>query len=119
MAINGAAALARPALDQLREATQPVPRAWLGNRLSVLWTMFMASRTHVDSDALAVWLAEHLRLLGDLPHDIVATAIDRAVQSARHGFIPSIGEIRGAAEPLVDERERMVNRLQLVCSHDR
>lgn len=101
-------------LDTLRQSARPVPREWLGDRLTILWTMFMASRSQADGDLLTLWLSEHLRLLGDLPHDIVALAIDRAVQSARHGFIPSIGEMRATAEPLVGERARMIERLSQV-----
>ena len=111
---NGGLTGAEGTLADLRSAARPVPPEWLGDRLTVLWTMFMASRTVVDEDALTVWLAEHMRLLGDLPHDIAARAIDRAVQSARHGFIPSVGEMRAIAEPLAAERERMIGRLRLV-----
>lgn len=113
---KGAAGQVREALVTLERSARPVPRDWLGDRLSVLWTMFMASRTQSDASALTVWLAEHLRLLGDLPHDIVALSIDRAVQSARHGFIPSIGEIRAIAEPLADDRDTLLRRLRLVAA---
>jgi hypothetical protein len=102
-------------LGALVAASDPVPREWLGDRLTILWTMFMASRTVADDGALTIWLAEHMRLLGDLPHDILATAIDRGVQSARHGFLPSIGEIRAIAEPLLAERERLIERLTIVA----
>jgi hypothetical protein len=76
--------------------------------------MFMASRSVADDGALTIWLAEHMRLLGDLPHDIIAMAIDRGVQSARHGFLPSIGEFRAIAEPLLVDRERLIERLTIV-----
>lgn len=101
-------------LRTLRLSARPVPREWLGDRLTILWSLFMASRSQADPELLTLWLSEHLRLLADLPHDIVALAIDRAVQSARHGFIPSIGEMRATAEPLVAERARLIERLAMV-----
>lgn len=110
----GAEAEAVRVLGALRRSALPVPREWLGDRLTILWTLFMASRSQADPELLTLWLSEHLRLLADLPHDIAALAIDRAVQSARHGFIPSIGEMRSTAEPLVAERARMIERLTLV-----
>jgi hypothetical protein len=102
-------------LDALRKAAQPVPFEWLGDRLTILWTQFTVSRAHADPGALAVWLAENMRLLGDLPHDLVAMAIDRAVQTSRHGFIPSIGEIRAHAESAATERNHLIGRLERVA----
>lgn len=82
------------ALAELDDALKPVPMTWLGDRLTLVWGVFMATRTaEVVDDAVTAWLGEYLRLLGDLPHDVAALAIDRAIQTARHGFIPSIGEI--------------------------
>lgn len=112
---NDADELAINVLAELRASARPVPRDWLADRLTVLWTMFMASRSGTDAGALTIWLAEHLRLLGDLPHDLIARAIDRAVQSARHGFIPSIGEIRSLAEPEADERDKLIRRLATIA----
>jgi hypothetical protein len=114
LAQAGSEADAARTLRLLRRSARPVPREWLGDRLTILWTMFMASRSQADPEVLTLWLSEHLRLLGDLPHDIVAIAIDRAVQSARHGFIPSIGEMRTTAEPLLAERARLIERLTMV-----
>lgn len=113
---NGGLAQVNDALASLERASCPAPRDWLGKRLTVLWTLFMASRTQSDTSAVTVWLGEHLRLLGDLPHDIVALAIDQAVQSSRHGFIPSIGEIRLIAEPLAEERAGLIRRLRLIAA---
>ena len=101
----------RGTLDVLQAASQPAPVRWLGDRLTILWTMFMASRVQVDAEALTIWLAEYTRLLADLPHDIVAHSIDRAIQSTRHGFLPSVGEVRSIAEPLAEERDRIIERL--------
>ncbi|KQO13265.1 hypothetical protein [Sphingomonas sp. Leaf242] len=114
----GSEAEAVRVLGALQRSAVPVPREWLGDRLTILWTLFMASRSQADPELLTLWLSEHLRLLADLPHDIAALAIDRAVQSARHGFIPSIGEMRSTAEPLVAERARMIERLQQVVGTD-
>lgn len=104
-----------PTLDALRSSVHPVPRGWLGDRLTVLWTHFSANRTYVDGQVLTVWLAETMRLLGDLPHDIVALAIDRAVQTSRHGFMPSVGEVRTIAEPIVAERRHFIHRLEKIA----
>lgn len=112
---NGGGAIVADTLSTLRAAAKPVPRDWLCDRLSVLWTQFTVSRAHADPEALAVWLAENMRLLGDLPHDIVAMAIDRAVQTSRHGFIPSIGEIRMHAESVATERNHLIGRLERVA----
>lgn len=106
-------------LDVLRRSARPVPRKWLCDRLTILWSLFMASRSQADPELLTLWLSEHLRLLSDLPHDIVALAIDRAVQSARHGFLPSIGEMRASAEPMVAERAQLIERLELVIEGGR
>lgn len=97
-------------LKALQRAAAPAPRAWYGQRLPVFWTMFMAARA-ADARALTVWMSETARLLGDLPHDIVGFAIDEAIKASRHGFLPSVGEIRGIADPLAAERKLQVERL--------
>jgi hypothetical protein len=94
----------------LQAAMSPPTPVWLNDRLTVLWTMFMVAR-NADGRALAVWMAETGSLLSDLPHDIVAEAIDQAIRKSRHGFVPSVGEIRQYADPLVDERNRHIERL--------
>lgn len=101
-------------LEAISASLAPVPKQWLADRLTLLWTMFMASRPVTDPDALTVWLAEYMRLLGDLPHDIAATSIDRAVQTSRHNFLPSIGEIRSIAEADLRTRNRHADRLGLL-----
>lgn len=104
-----------PTLYALQQSARPVPRGWLGDRLTILWTHFSANRTYVDGQVLTVWLAETMRLLGDLPHDVAALAIDRAVQTSRHGFMPSVGEIRTIAEPIVAERKHFIQRLEKIA----
>lgn len=94
----------------LQAAMRPPSPDWLVDRLTILWTMFMVAR-QADPRALAVWMAETGSLLGDLPHDIVAHAIDQAIRKSRHGFIPSVGEIRQFADPLAVEREQQIYRL--------
>lgn len=103
----------RSALDTLAESQRPAPRPWMGQRLTVLWNLFNVTRA-ADERALTAWMMEAARLLGDLPHDIVATAIDGAVRAARHNFMPSVGEIRAIADPLADERAVQVRRLQVM-----
>ena len=104
---EGQVALARRSLEC---ALAPAPPQWFGQRLPILWTLFMAARG-ADPRALTVWMAETAHLLSDLPHDIVAHSIDRAIKTSQHGFIPSVGEIRTIADPLVVERERHIERL--------
>lgn len=94
----------------LQAAMRPPSPDWLVDRLTVMWTTFMVAR-QADPRALAIWMAETGSLLGDLPHDIVAHAIDQAIRKSRHGFIPSVGEIRQFADPLVAEREVHIERL--------
>ena len=97
-------------LRDLQAALAPAPARWFGKRLPVLWTLFMAAR-EADPRALTVWMGETAHLLGDLPHDIVAHSIDEAIRKSRHGFIPSVGEIRAIADPLVAERDQHIRRL--------
>lgn len=97
----------------LTEAMAPPPPAWFGKRLPVLWTLFMTAR-QADPRALTVWMAETAYLLGDLPHDIVAFAIDEAIKASGHGFMPSVGEIRRVADPLVAARRQDVERLEMM-----
>lgn len=96
---------------ELEEALAPVPKQWFGRRLPVLWTLFMAAR-EADARALTIWMSETAHLLGDLPHDIVAHAIDEAIRTSRHGFIPSVGEIRAIADPILVERNLHIQRLR-------
>ncbi|WP_288935088.1 hypothetical protein [uncultured Sphingomonas sp.] len=107
---NGVEQMVAAEHHALQAAKTPPPGNWLADRLTILWTMFMASRA-ADPRSLAVWMAETASLLSDLPHDIVAYAVDEAIRKSRHGFIPSVGEIRQFAEPLVDERNRHIERL--------
>jgi hypothetical protein len=103
------------ALRGLEEAMVPATPQWFGQRLPVLWTMFMAARG-ADARALTIWMAETAHLLSDLPHDIVAHSIDCAIKNASHGFIPSVGEIRTVADPLVSERTRQIERLRRMAT---
>src|SRR5665213_3309333 len=62
-------------LTELRRGLQPVPQGWLARRLEALWN----SHSHAGSMKASDWLRETGRLLADLPFDIVAEAIDTAV----------------------------------------
>lgn len=99
------------ALDELERAMSPAPAQWLGMRLSVLWTLFNPTR-EADPRALSLWMTETTHLLSDIPHDILAHSIDAAIKSSRHGFMPSVGEIRGQADPLVEARRNHIERLR-------
>lgn len=91
-------------------ALTPVASDWLQRRLRVLWK---SSAIGGSLDATA-WLHETGRLLSDLPHDIVAWAIDETVKKSERGFLPSVGEIRTFADPKLLERRRFLGRLKLV-----
>lgn len=99
------------ALAALAGSMSRAPYTWFTKRLGVLWTMFMIGRS-VDERDLTVWMAEAANLLCDLPHDIVAFAIDEAIRKSPHGFIPSVGEIRRHADPLAAERRQQITRLE-------
>ena len=100
----------RAALVRLENSLTPAPREWLGKRLPVLWTTYMPARP-VDPGALTVWLIETARLLGDLPHDIAGHSIDEAIKAGKSGFMPTVGEIRSIADPLVAVRLKQIRRL--------
>lgn len=104
-------------LAQIETSAAPVPREWLADRLTALWTMFMASRREASSGSVTIWLAEYIRLLDDLPWDIVAIAIDDAVRTSRHGFLPAVGEIRAIADPLVQARRLLLERTTATANH--
>jgi len=108
---NGVEHLVEETLTTLAIAMTPPSYQWLTKRLGVLWTMFMVARD-VDERALTVWMSEAANLLCDLPHDIVAFAIDEAIRTSPHGFIPSVGEIRKHADPLASLRRTQLSRLE-------
>lgn len=113
---RGGGDMVETTLAALSRSLEPAPFDWLGDRLSTMWMMFMASRTQVDAQALSLWLAEYMRLLAHLPHDVAATAIDRALQTSGHGFIPSVGEICAIGDPLLAERRQIADRLALIVA---
>lgn len=114
---KGAVGLASVQLEQIRDSAHPVPKGWLADRLTALWTMFTASRREANAGAVTIWMAEYIRLLDDLPWDIVAVAIDDAVRNAKHGFMPAVGEIRAIANPLVENRKRLIERLSATVEY--
>lgn len=97
-------------LDALNAGLEPVDNHWLAARLTVLWK----SSTPAGSLDAKAWLHETGRLLCDLPRDILAQAIDTAVQSSLRGFMPTVGEIRAIAKPLQEERKRQAARMRVV-----
>lgn len=99
-----------PGLAEQAEATlAPVNGQWLKDRLS---TMYLAMSNDRDADRATAWLHETIRLLADLPQDIVGQAIDEAVKKSERGFLPSVGAIRSFADPMVEERQKKVRRLR-------
>lgn len=102
-----------PSLAQQAEGTLiPVRRDWLEKRLS---TMYLAMAHERDADRATAWLHESIRLLSDLPQDIVGDAIDEAVKKSDRGFMPSIGAVRSFADPMFDERKKKVARLRMLA----
>jgi hypothetical protein len=95
----------------VRKSLAPAPRQWIGDRLTVLVSQFSVNRTAVDVETLTAWMSETMRLLADVPHDILATSIDQAIRSGRSGFMPTVGEIMAVAEPLMRERNQQADRL--------
>lgn len=98
--------------DRAQDALAPVDRDWLDKRLS---TMYLAMAHDRDPDKATAWLHEFMRLLSDLPQDIVAHAIDEAVKKSERGFLPSIGAIRAIADPMVEERQQKLRRLRMMA----
>ena len=102
-----------PGLAAQAEATlRPADREWLSDRLSTLWMVMSNER---DPDRTTAWLHEYMRLLDDLPQDIVSPAIDEAVKKSERGFLPSIGAIRAIADPMLEERKQKVRRLRMLA----
>ncbi|WP_260928199.1 hypothetical protein [Novosphingobium sp. 9] len=97
-------------LTSLQATCAPADPLWFGQRLGALFVLFNPTRA-VEPDAFRLWNDEATRLLSDLPHDIVAHAIDEAIRRCPHGFMPSVGEIRRIADPLVTERAEQIDRL--------
>lgn len=116
LTVKGAVEHVGGTLRMIEASTAPVPRDWLGDRLTTMWMMFMSTRRETDPATLAIWLGEYLRLLQDLPWDIVASAIDGAIQTAKHGYLPSVGEIRTKAAPLLADRQQTLQRLRDICA---
>ncbi|WP_460986392.1 hypothetical protein [Sphingobium sp. TomTYG75] len=98
--------------DRAQETLTPVNHGWLEKRLS---TMYLAMAHDRDPDKATAWLHEFIRLLADLPQDIVAHSVDEAVKKSERGFLPSIGAIRAIADPMVEERQQKVRRLRMMA----
>ena len=101
-------------IDALEEAIKPAPRQWVGDRLTALFALFSINRNAPDAKDLAIWLTETAALLSDIPHDILADAIDTAIKTRTHGFMPSVGEIRTIADPVTQQRGNLLFRAALV-----
>jgi len=93
---------------------QPVAVEWLADRLGLMWNAMGHSR---DPGVATAWLHETTRLLSDIPGDIAADAIDEAVKASERGFMPSVGEIRKFADPMVAKRKRALVRLNAVTNY--
>lgn len=78
--------------------------------------MALAHGHERDPDRVAAWLAETGRLLWDLPHDILAQAIDEAIKRADRGFMPAVGQIRAVADPIIAQRREQSARLDAMAA---
>lgn len=95
-----------------RAALGPVEPRRLTDRLTALGMMMAPNRPPAEA---TVWLNEMTRLLGDLPEDILANAIDGLVKTCK--FLPTCSEIREKAEVLVGQRRRMVSQLEAMVRY--
>jgi hypothetical protein len=119
-------AAAEMTVDELRAAGKLLddslsraPRQWIGDRLTALASMFSVGRTAPDVGSITIWLVEAAAMLSDIPHDILAHSVDEAVKTRTHGHMPSVGEIRQIAEPLLTRRLEQITRLDhLIAAHD-
>lgn len=98
-------------LNAIVTSLEPVDPDWLNDRLSMLWLSMSVS---ADEDRATAWLHETARLLSDVPQDILADAIDKAVLASERGFIPSVGAIRAIAVPALERRRERHTRLWLI-----
>lgn len=101
---------------ELRAATdscRPVNVEWLAARLKVVWKSTIPTSSMEAKD----WLHETGRLTKHLPQDIAGHAIDEAVKASR--FTPTAGDILAIAEPLLVERRKQRQRLDVLVNGDR
>lgn len=113
---NGGTALARlserqrasiPAVAQAAKALlAPIDRDLLVKRLTALGIVMAPNRSPADAQ---MWVRETARLLGDLPEDLLLTAIDECQKRLK--FLPTVAEIRELADPFVEQRRRDFARL--------
>lgn len=82
----------------------------LTDRLTALGMMMAPNRPAAES---SVWLGEMCRLLGDLPEDILAEAIDEHVRTSK--FLPTVAEIRARADPVMAARRRLFSQLDAMA----
>lgn len=103
---------ARSLRTQLTDRMRPVGQGWLARRLEALWN----SNPHAAALKASDWLKETGRLLADVPFDILQDAIDVAVKGAKGGFMPTVGEIRAIADPVLNERRTQIRRLNAMLA---
>lgn len=84
----------------------PVDHNRLTDRLTALGMMMSPNRPPAEA---RIWLNEMVRLLADLPEDILSDAIDGLVKGSK--FLPTCSEIRERADPEVTKRRRIAAQL--------
>lgn len=94
------------AAARMSAALAPVDHNRLTDRLTALGMMMSPNRPPAEA---RIWLNEMVRLLGDLPEDILAEAIDGLVKEVK--FLPTCAEIRQRAEAETSKRRRIAAQL--------
>lgn len=98
------------AAAQVQRALAPADPDGLNDRLTALGMMMAPNRGEAEA---SIWLAETRRLLGDLPADILADAIDEHVRTSK--FLPTVAEIRARADPVMAARRRLFSQLDAMA----
>lgn len=102
----------RALAEAVNFARQPVAREPLRQRLSALGMTMAPNRAPAEA---TVWLNETMRLLGDLPQDILFEAIDALQKTSK--FLTTVAEIREIAEPKVAARAKDASRLEAMARY--
>ena len=78
--------------------------------------MHCANAPKGDAKVLGVIMSDYRRLLGDIPADLLAGAVDAFIVLPEPPFWPSVGEFRALAEPALRERRNMLARAEKLAA---
>lgn len=109
---NGQLEGVRSAAAKAMASLTPADHNRLTDRLTALGMMMAPNRPPAEA---RVWLNEMTRLLGDLPEDILADAIDGLVKTSK--FLPTCAEIREVADELRASRARITGQLDAMARY--